>query len=399
MDRTTQVTLLRRLFDLHQAGSTTMADHVRHQPIRAYTDPEHLERELRGLFRGRPLVVGMSGDLPACGAYRAQDVAGVPALLVRGEDAVVRGFLNSCRHRGSRVAEGSGTVGRVFKCQYHSWCYDTHGTLVGQPLAQDAFAEVAPGALGLVPLPVAEVGGLLVLNPSAEAKPIDGASLFAGLGAELTSLALGEYTLLAEQHHVLACNWKQPYETFLESYHVFGLHRDTLSKQLLSKPMLSDFFGPHGRGVLMNRDTLALLDIDESLWGLRESVNLVYWLFPNAVLSLPRSGHAELWLTYPDPRDPSACRVHLKFYVPAADAEAREGFWRRMLDYTSKIVLSEDFQQQVRIQQGITSGSHPGLVFGRNEPALIHFHESLDAALDASSERRTARVHHLAPAG
>lgn len=389
MDLELQRSLLHRLLDLKRAGTTVMADEVRRQPVDVYTDPAHLAREFAALFRNHPLVVGLSADLRECGEYRAVEVAGVPVLLVRGEDAVVRVFLNSCRHRGSRVAEGTGIAARVFKCPYHAWCYDIAGKLLGQPLAQDAFAGVED--LDLVALPVAEAGGLIMLIPSAEKPPFDGTEHLAGLVAELSGHGLGDFALFAEQHHDVACNWKQPYETFLEAYHVFALHRTTLAKQIMSTPMLADFHGPHGRGVLMGRDTEKLLSgVDTSEWSLRGgSANLVYWLFPNAILSLPMTGHAELWLIYPDPADPGRCHVHLKFYVPGGeDAEARTSFWRRVLDYSSTIVLNEDFEQQADIHRGLASGSHPGLVLGRNEPALIHYHRGLDAALGVSSRSR-----------
>jgi phenylpropionate dioxygenase-like ring-hydroxylating dioxygenase large terminal subunit len=378
-----QRSLLRRLVDLKRDGATAMAAEVRHQPAAAYTDPAHLAREFQALFRGHPLVLGLGADLRECGEYRAIDVAGVPVLLVRGENAEIRAFLNSCRHRGSPVAEGAGMAGRVFKCPYHAWCYDIAGRLLGQPLAQSAFAEVPHEELGLVPLPVAEAGGLIMLIPSADAAPFSGTEQLAGLAPELDEQGLQDLTLFAEQHHTVRCNWKQPYETFLEAYHVFALHRTTLAKQILSTPMLADFYGPHGRGLLTGRDThKALNSIDESQWSLNgSSTNLVYWLFPNAILSLPMSGHAELWLVYPHEGDPGRCRVHLKFYVPGERDDARASFWQRMLDYSSTIVLNEDFDQQAAIYRGLSSGSHPGLVFGRNEPALIHYHQSIDAAL------------------
>jgi len=381
MDLETQRSVLRRLLDLHREGATSMAGAVRRQPVGAYVDAERLEREHRILFREHPLVVGLSADLPESGAYRALDLAGVPVLLVRGEDGVARAFLNACRHRGSRVAEGAGVTDRVFKCQYHAWCYDVHGRLLGQPTAQQAFAEVPAEELGLVPLPVAEAGGLLFVTPSAAAPAIDGRSHLAGLAPELANFGFEGFTLFAEQHHEIRSNWKQPYETFLETYHVFGLHRTTLAKQLLSTPMLADFHGPHGRGVIMGRETAKHLERDEAEWRLRDTANLVYWIFPNAVLSLPKSGHAELWLVAPVPGDPGRCHVHFKFYVPSAEAESRAGFWDKMVSYTSTIVLGEDFSQQVRIHEALASGSHPGLVFGRNEPALIHFHEAIDSAL------------------
>jgi phenylpropionate dioxygenase-like ring-hydroxylating dioxygenase large terminal subunit len=382
LDIEAQGRLLDRLLDLRERRTTALADTVRRQPATSYTDPDRLRHEVRALFRGHPLVVGLSCDLRGCGDYRALDVAGVPVLLVRSEDGTVRAFLNSCRHRGSPIVEGSGTAERIFKCPYHAWCYDVEGRLMGQPMARGAFDEVPTEELGLIPLPVAEAGGLILLRPRAGAEVIDGPAHLGGLATELAGYGFEDFTLFGERTLELRASWKQPYETFLESYHVFALHQNTISREILSTPMLCDFYGPHGRAALLGRKTERLIAEDADRYTLRNTGNIVYWLFPNVVLSMPMTGHAELWQTYPDPDVPGRCTVTLRFYIPRTHAgDDRTPFWERMLDYSVRIVMEEDFPQQERIYRGLASGSHPGPVFGRNEPGLIHFHRSVEAAL------------------
>jgi len=45
------------------------------------------------------------------------------------------------------------------------------------------------------------------------------------------------------------------------------------------------------------------------------------------------------------------------------------------------VVTGEDFPTGRTIQPGLTSGAQARTVFGRNEPAMIHYHRSLRAAL------------------
>ena len=382
MDIDVQGRLLERLLELRDQRTTALADTVRRQPAAGYTDPDRLRHEVRTLFRGHPLVVGLSCDLPTSGSYRALDVAGVPVLLVRSEDGTIRAFLNSCRHRGSMIVEGSGTAERIFKCPYHAWCYDIEGRLMGQPMARGAFDEVPTEELGLIPLPVAETGGLILVRPRADAGAIDGPAHLGELAPEFAGYGFEDFTLFDERTLELRTSWKQPFETFCEAYHVFALHHDTISREILSTPMLADFYGPHGRGVLLGRKSERLIHEDADRYTLRNTGNIVYWLFPNVVLSMPMTGHAELWQVYPDPDTPGRCSVTLRFYIRSSQAtEERTPFWQRMIDYTVRIVMEEDFPQQERIYRGLASGSHPGPVFGRNEPALIHFHRSIDAAL------------------
>jgi hypothetical protein len=48
-------------------------------------------------------------------------------------------------------------------------------------------------------------------------------------------------------------------------------------------------------------------------------------------------------------------------------------------------VLEEDFALGEKMQRGFMSGVQPEVVYGRNEPALIHFHERLRAALGGTA--------------
>lgn len=333
----------------------------------------------------------MSCDLPHAGDYFTCDLAGVPVLVVRSENGGVRAFVNACRHRGSRVASGRGTAKRVFNCPYHAWTYDIDGRLLGQPLAQDAFKSVDRDCFGLKALPAAEACGVILVGASQAVSAIDVRSELGGLGDEFAAHEFESLALVGERESVWEMNWKQPYETFLEAYHIFALHRDTLAKEILSTPMLTDTFGPHGRGVLMGRQAPKLLERDESEWTFRGNANLVYWLFPNSVLSLPMTGHAELWQFFP--RAAGRTRVTLRFYAPPPANEKQSAFWQRMLDFTMNVVTTEDFAQQEQIFGNLSSGELDEIVFGRNEPALIHYHESLDNALaENRSDRAIAQV-------
>jgi phenylpropionate dioxygenase-like ring-hydroxylating dioxygenase large terminal subunit len=379
-----QVELLRRFFAMRDAHTTMMAAVPYRQRASVYTDPERLAEEQRTLFRGQPLVVAFSADLPSTGDYLATEAAGVPLLLVRGEDAVVRGFLNICRHRGGRVATGRGRPGRAFKCPYHSWAYDLNGELLGQPLARDAFGSIDRGELGLLPVTVAERFGLILARIGSNA-PIDVAAELAGLGPELAEFDLESFRFFDERTGVFDANWKLIHDTFLESYHVFSLHRDTIAGDLLSTPFVGDTFGAHGRGAVLRREVTRLLELDESEWDLRANSSIVYLLFPSAIINLPMTGHAELWEVYPEPEDPHRTRVSVRFYSPREPADEQErAFWETNVRFTESVVFREDFGQQQDIHRSLRTGLMPEVIYGRNEPMLIHHHEQIELALTAA---------------
>ena len=51
-------------------------------------------------------IVGHVNDIPAPGDWLAFDLLGERAVVMRGQDKVVRAFHNLCRHRGARVVDG-----------------------------------------------------------------------------------------------------------------------------------------------------------------------------------------------------------------------------------------------------------------------------------------------------
>jgi phenylpropionate dioxygenase-like ring-hydroxylating dioxygenase large terminal subunit len=383
--RDLQIKLLRRFFEAHQARTTDLAEHAYRNPADAYTGAARAAEEQTRLFRARPLVVGLSADLPETGEYVTREVAGVPLLLVRGEDGAARCFLNACRHRGSRVATGRGRAGRSFTCPYHAWCYDIHGRLVGQPLAQDAFDELDRDGFGLVSLPAAERFGLVLVRPEAGA-PIDVEAELAGLGPELGDYGFAGYRFFAEHSRSWEMNWKLGIDTFLEAYHVFSLHKATIAKDFLSTPSLHEPFGPHARLVAFRRGVHELAECDEARWELRDHASVIYRLFPNTVLNLPNDGHAELWEFGPEDGSPHRSRVSVRFYTPeAVTSERARDFWQRNVDFTLGVIFAEDFAQQEIIHANLRTGLLPEVVYGRNEPGLIHFHQSLVTALQGAA--------------
>ena len=389
MNISTQRELLRRFFDLRAAHTTTLAPAPYRQQASVYTDPERLAREERTLLRGRPLVAALSADVPSTGDCLATEVAGVPLLLVRGEDAEVRAFLNICRHRGGRVFTGRGRPGRAIKCPYHSWAYDLDGELLGQPLARDAFASLDRSELGLVPVSVAERFGVILVRLGGEAgAPIDVEHELCGLGPELGEWGFDTWHFHAERTGVFEANWKLIRDTFLESYHVFSLHRNTLAPDVLSTPFVGDPFGVHDRGLVLRKEVVGLLERPETEWELKPYASIVYVLFPTVIINLPMSGHAEFWEMYPEPGDPHRTRVSVRYFIPRTPASDEDrAFWDANVRFTTKVVFEEDFGQQQDIHRSLRSGLMPEVIYGRNEPVLIHHHTEMERALSGEAIR------------
>ncbi|MDH4353899.1 MAG: Rieske (2Fe-2S) protein, partial [Actinomycetota bacterium] len=110
------------------AGSGTML------PAAAYLGEDVLAWENRSFFEAGWVCVGRADDLGQPGAQRAVGIGDDAVLLVRGKDGELRGFYNTCRHRGHELLPcGSQAQGSFIRCPYHAWVYDTQGRLHGVP--------------------------------------------------------------------------------------------------------------------------------------------------------------------------------------------------------------------------------------------------------------------------
>src|ERR1017187_7791220 len=79
-------------------------------PAPVYFSPETFEVETATLFASTWQVVGHVHQVASPGDYFTFDLIGEPLLIVRGDDGILRGFYNVCRHRAGNPASGAETA-------------------------------------------------------------------------------------------------------------------------------------------------------------------------------------------------------------------------------------------------------------------------------------------------
>jgi len=196
MNRQEQIGLLKRLLHYVETRTTCLADAPWCNDVSVYTDPKHFAREQQVLFRQYPILMGFASTWASPGAYHTDDYADAPILIVRGADNKLRAFLNVCRHRGAKIAQGCGEV-RVFSCPYHAWTYDLSGRVTGIP-DERCFPGIRPARSSLTELPLCEKHGLVWVIPTPSADMSSGFDIdpwLGGLGPELASRRDGTRTL------------------------------------------------------------------------------------------------------------------------------------------------------------------------------------------------------------
>ncbi len=380
MERKLQVELGRKILSALDEHRTSLADTVYANPVSDYISTEQAALEQQRLFGDYPLIMSLSCELPEPGDYVTNDFAGTPVLLVRGDDGKVNGFLNVCRHRGTKLCGASGKAQKTFVCPYHGWSYDRAGHLIGIT-DHRAFGDFDRTAHGLRRLQVSEKYGLIWVRPRLGEESIEPDLLLESLAPEVAAYGLDRYTHYETRVLRRRMNWKLVVDTFLEAYHIPILHRNTIAPILNGRTAL---FQPLGRNLrmLVSRTTIdQLRGVPEESWDFLKHVAAVYVLFPNVVL-VWQGDRIETWRTYPaeDGTDASVMEVSLYTREPPATEKAR-AYWDRNMDLLLRTVEQEDFPLAEDMQRGFHSGAQEHITFGRNEPALAHFHKKIREAL------------------
>jgi phenylpropionate dioxygenase-like ring-hydroxylating dioxygenase large terminal subunit len=192
-------------------------------PYAWYADEAVLTAERAGIFARSWHYVGLVDQVERPGSVLRADLAGLPVVLVRGRDGVLRGFHNVCRHRGAVLVREDCGVRNTLQCHYHAWTYDLDGSLRAAPRA-DRESEFDKTARGLVQVAVDTWGPFGFVYPWPDAPALadwlgELPALVADAGIDVHGLRLHHRV-----RYSLSCNWKIAVENFLECYHCAVAH-------------------------------------------------------------------------------------------------------------------------------------------------------------------------------
>jgi phenylpropionate dioxygenase-like ring-hydroxylating dioxygenase large terminal subunit len=374
MDHEKQIEILHKLLDHIDSGTTSRTDKPDTNDVHVYTSEDVLRRERETIFGSLPIVIALSADLPGPGSFVAQDCAGVPIFVVRGHDNRVRAFLNACRHRGTRLVNEPHGVARQLSCPFHAWSYDLEGSLVGVP-RQHSFGDFDRASYGLISLDVVEKYGIVWVR-AGSGSAIDIDEYLGELGPEIAGWKLENMFGLDTRLLKREMNWKLANDTFGETYHFEILHKLSLDPLYYSNVQHYETFGDHHRMVFASRTIDQLREVPETEWELRPNSTIAYYLFPNTQLLISR-GHIDVYRIFPDGGSPARSLIYQSVYLDAEPKTERDPEKaQRILRDLAIVVGAEDFGVAESAQPAVSSGLLKHLIYGRNEPALHHYHET-----------------------
>jgi phenylpropionate dioxygenase-like ring-hydroxylating dioxygenase large terminal subunit len=378
-----QVRLIEEMLGRLDAGTNVDAGGVRRNPTEVYVDAQLAEQERTAFFAEHPQIVGLSGDVPTPGSFMTIDDLGVPIIAARDADGSFVAMVNACRHRGARVVNDERGESRRFTCAFHNWSYATNGSLAGIP-KREHFGAIDEMCHGLVRLSAVERHGLLWLHtdPSGVIDPDQ--LLTPELADELAHWRLDELRYLDRDRYDVACNWKLAMDTFGETYHFPALHKNTIDLAFHGNVQCYDTFGRNHRMLLCRRAIDQMRHLPREQWDITVATLPAYWLFPNVQL-LPFEDGCYLVRAYPHPTDPGRHTSHITFYLRPGISEAadvtRSDEQRSLAELFASIIRDEDYVMSASQQSTANSRALTEVVFGRNEPALHHYHNTYRAAL------------------
>jgi choline monooxygenase len=331
-------------------------------PARYYCGADAMALDRRAVFARSWQLVAHGSELEHPGDHVVAEIAGVPLLVVRGDDGALRALHNVCRHRAGPLATCNGRGAKRLRCHYHGWTYALDGQLLSAP----EMADAADFDVATVRLPQAQIALWhgFVFVALANAPPL--ADVLGGIDARIGAVAFSGYRLHQHVAYDIACNWKVYIDNYLEGYHVPHIHPE-LNRMLDYRSYVTELARWHSL-------QWSPLESAGDLYGNGEA--LYYWIWPNTMLNiLPGRLQTNRVLSL----GPERCRVEFDFYYPDDAGERRE----RDLAF-SDVVQKEDVDICERVQCGLASGSYDaGRLNPRRESGVHHFHELLRAAYRA----------------
>jgi len=201
------------------------------QKKRIFWDEELYQLELDRIFGRCWLFLTHESEIPKPGDFFCTYMGEEPVIVVRTRAGELRGFLNTCTHRGNQLCQAESGNTRAFTCSYHGWSFDLDGRLAAVPLEADAYHHrIDKAALGLRAVPrVESFGGFVFGCFDPEAPPLRDYLGEMAWYLETFTACGGAELLGPPLKSVLHCNWKIPCENFIcDSYHIGWTHAAAL---------------------------------------------------------------------------------------------------------------------------------------------------------------------------
>jgi choline monooxygenase len=349
-------------------------------PSSWYTDPRFIELERWTVFTRSWQMVGRAEQIREPGQYITCDLAGEPILVVRGNDGVLRGFFNVCRHHAAAVMTEPHGRAEHLRCPYHGWTYNLEGALAVAP-EFGGVCNFDKSTNGLVPVQTAiwqdwVFVKLLSNGPSLED--------FLGdkLIADFERLNLERLHWFERRSYTVNCNWKVFVDNYLDGgYHVPHIH-GALNSVLDHK----EYTVETGERFCVQSSPIVSGKADAETAEVRKGDRAFYfWIYPNFMINW-YEGVMDANLVVP--RGIDRTEVIFDYYFKDVSEKAREKNLASIA--VSERIQNEDVAICESVQRGLASRAYStGRLSVRREAGEHLFHRLLHRDLKAGNEQES----------
>jgi choline monooxygenase len=328
-------------------------------PSSWYLDSEIAALERRSVFSYSWQFAARLEQLAQPGNYVTCDVAGEPIVIVRGDDGVLRGFFNVCRHHAAAVMTGSCGQAQHLRCPYHGWTYSLEGHLKSAP-DLGSVCNFERESMGLVPIELAIWKRWVLVRLDS-----NGSSL-----TDISGFDPSSYHWFERRQYMVPCNWK----VFVDNYLDGGYHVPHLHTGLDQRLDYSEYQIELGDRYCLQWSPLT--GGDRALY---------YWIYPNFMINVyPTAMDTNLVI----PRGIDQTEVIFDFYFSDVSSEAHSRNAASVA--VSEGIQSEDLAICASVQRGLASRAYSaGRLSARREGGEHLFHRLLHADLTAALDHST----------
>lgn len=330
-----------------------------------YFSPETFTEEKNKIFFSTWQLVGHVHQAANPGDYFTFELLGEPLLIARGDDGVLRGFHNVCRHRAGPPAVGCGNR-KLFRCSYHGWTYRLDGALLVTP-EFDGVEDFDPREFGLAPVRLEEWFNLIFVNLDDEAEPLQDS--LENLPSQAAKFNFDGMKFFERRVYDMRCNWKTYIDNYLEGYHLPSVHPG-LNRELNYNEYIVEPATRHVRQWSPIRGAQAGDAAPRRYQKARKNSTADYfWVFPNWMLNC-----------YPDnisvnivlPLEPERTLAIFEWYLPEKDLGSEAA--RKSVAFSDEI-QAEDIAICEIVQKNLRSRSYTSGRYSVKQEKGVHaFH-------------------------
>jgi phenylpropionate dioxygenase-like ring-hydroxylating dioxygenase large terminal subunit len=372
----------------------TVTPIARALPAWVYNHAEMTRLEIDRLLKPSWQIVGHVNAIPNPGDYMTFDLGPESVVVVRNSKREIHAFHNVCRHRSSRLLDGTGHCPGAITCPYHGWSYKLSGELQGISM-RETFPPLERAQFGLRPVRSEIAFGFVFVALSGDPAPLK--TLWGEFLEDFAPYRFEEMVPLgAPYREEWPVDWKVAMDNYLESYHV------PIGHPGLARMFTPDYDDAKSLGTGVARGASHMRPQPSSRWSERLYQRWVASVSTHLPEPLRRRWSFYSMLpnlgidVFPDqmdffqvlPNGPGRCIIRgATFGLPDARREMR--LVRYLNTRINRQVQREDDFLCRRVQRGLASSSYEPGPLSRLESCMWAFHELLR---DRIPEARHARA-------